>query len=60
VDGRTYSKKEYSYTSFTRSFTLPDTVDYSNIEAAYTDGVLDVRVGKKEEAIVSKRLIEVK
>lgn len=60
VNEKTYSKKEYSYSSFTRSFTLPDTVDYSNIEAAYTDGVLDVKVGKKEEAIVAKRLIEVK
>lgn len=55
-----YSKKEYSYTSFSRSFTLPDTVDYSNIDASYTDGILHVKIGKKEEAIVAKRLIEVK
>ena len=55
-----YSKKEFSFNSFTRSFTLPDTVDYSNIEAAYVNGVLDVTIGKKEEAIVAKRLIEVK
>ncbi|HMR19629.1 MAG TPA: Hsp20/alpha crystallin family protein [Sphingobacterium sp.] len=60
VNEKTYSKKEYSYTSFTRSFTLPDTVDYSSIEAAYVDGVLAVKIGKKEEAIVAKRLIEVK
>ena len=60
VNEKTYSKKEYSYNSFTRSFTLPDTVDYSNIEADYTDGVLNVKIGKKEEAIVAKRLIEVK
>lgn len=55
-----YSKKEYSYTSFSRSFTLPDTVDYGNIDAAYVDGILQVKIGKKEEAIVAKRLIEVK
>lgn len=60
VSEKTYSKKEYSYTSFTRSFTLPDTVDHSNIAAEYTDGVLHVTIGKKEEAIVAKRLIEVK
>lgn len=60
VNEKTYSKKEYSYNSFTRSFTLPDTVDYSNIEAEYVDGVLNVKIGKKEEAIVAKRLIEVK
>ncbi|ERJ59488.1 Hsp20/alpha crystallin family protein [Sphingobacterium paucimobilis] len=60
VDEKLYSKKEYSYTSFTRSFTLPETIDYSNIDASYTDGILQVKIGKKEEAIVAKRLIEVK
>ena len=59
-EGNVYSKKEFSYTSFSRSFTLPDTVDYSNIDASYQDGVLAIAIGKKEEAIVAKRLIEVK
>ncbi|MBE8714314.1 Hsp20/alpha crystallin family protein [Sphingobacterium hungaricum] len=60
VEEKLYSKKEYSYTSFTRSFSLPDSVNYSNIDASYIDGVLAVTVGKKEEAIIAKRLIEVK
>jgi HSP20 family protein len=55
-----YSKKEFNYTSFSRSFTLPDTVDYSNIEAAYEGGILVLTLGKKEDAIIAKRLIEVK
>ncbi|WP_333866351.1 Hsp20/alpha crystallin family protein [Sphingobacterium sp.] len=55
-----YSKKEFNYSSFSRSFTLPETVDYSNIEAAYEGGVLVLTVGKKEDAIIAKRLIEVK
>lgn len=55
-----YSKKEFNYTSFSRSFTLPDTVDYSNIDAAYEGGLLILTVGKKEDAIIAKRLIEVK
>ncbi|WP_312186135.1 Hsp20/alpha crystallin family protein [Sphingobacterium sp.] len=55
-----YSKKEFNYSSFSRSFTLPETVDYSNIEAAYEGGVLILTVGKKEDAIIAKRLIEVK
>ncbi len=59
-DGKTYSKKEFSYTSFSRSFTLPEVVDYANIDASYEDGVLAIKIGKKEEAIVAKRLIEVK
>lgn len=60
VKEKLYSKKEYSYTSFSRSFTLPETVDYSNIDASYEDGILNVKIGKKEEAIIAKRLIEVK
>ena len=59
-ESNVYSKKEFSYTSFSRSFTLPDTVDYSNIDASYQDGVLAIAIGKKEEAIIAKRLIEVK
>ncbi|MDR0263011.1 MAG: Hsp20/alpha crystallin family protein [Sphingobacterium sp.] len=55
-----YSKKEFNYSSFSRSFTLPETVDYSNIEAAYEGGLLVLTVGKKEDAIIAKRLIEVK
>lgn len=60
VEQKMYSKREFSYTSFSRSFTLPETVDYNSIEAAYEDGVLIVSVGKKEDAIVAKRLIEVR
>ena len=59
-EGKVYSKKEFSYTSFSRSFTLPEVVDYSSIDASYENGVLDIKIGKKEEAIVAKRLIEVK
>ncbi|MCY4779708.1 Hsp20/alpha crystallin family protein [Sphingobacterium sp. UT-1RO-CII-1] len=59
-EDKTYSKREFSYSSFTRSFTLPDTVDYNTIAAEYVDGVLVVSVGKKEDSIIAKRLIEVK
>ena len=60
TEGKLYSKKEFSYTSFSRSFTLPDTVDYASIDAGYENGILNVAIGKKEEAIIAKRLIEVK
>lgn len=60
AEDKLYSKKEFSYTSFARSFSLPESVNYNSIDATYTDGVLNVSVGKKEEAIVAKRLIEVK
>src|ERR1700748_2192612 len=41
-----YSKKEFSYNSFTRTFTLPETVDHAKIDAAYTDGILKLNVAK--------------
>lgn len=59
-ENKKYSKREYSYTSFTRSFTLPDSIDHSKIDANYKDGVLKVEITKKEEAKVASRLIEVK
>ncbi|QKJ29238.1 Hsp20/alpha crystallin family protein [Mucilaginibacter mali] len=55
-----YSKREYSYKSFVRSFTLPDSVDYAKIDAEYTDGILKLTVAKKEEAKIQSREIAVK
>ncbi|MCJ8209524.1 Hsp20/alpha crystallin family protein [Mucilaginibacter sp. RS28] len=55
-----YSKREYAYNSFVRSFTLPESADQSNIDAEYTDGILKLTVGKKEEAKVQTREISVK
>ena len=59
-EGKKYSKKEYSYNSFIRSFTLPETVDHARIEAEYTDGILKLTVAKKEEAKIQSREIAVK
>jgi HSP20 family protein len=55
-----YSKREYSYQSFVRSFTLPDSADYAKIEAQYTDGILNLNIAKKEEAKIQSREIAVK
>ena len=45
-----YTRKEFGYASFKRSFILPDTVDGDKIEAAYTDGILSLTIPKREEA----------
>ncbi|RYU92231.1 Hsp20/alpha crystallin family protein [Mucilaginibacter terrigena] len=60
VEPKKYSKREYSYSSFVRSFTLPDSVDHSKIEADYTDGILKLTVAKREEAKFQSREIAVK
>src|SRR5215470_16867557 len=45
-----YRRVERQYGSFTRTFTLPATVDADNIQADYEKGVLKVRLAKKAEA----------
>jgi HSP20 family protein len=45
-----YTRKEYSYSSFSRSFTLPDEINKEKIEARYEDGVLKIALPRKEEA----------
>ncbi len=59
-EGKKYSKREYTYNSFVRSFTLPESADQSKIAAEYTDGILKLSVTKKEEAKFQTREIAVK
>lgn len=44
-----YSRMEYSFDSFSRSFTLPDSVKEADINAAYADGILKITIPKVEE-----------
>jgi HSP20 family protein len=43
-----YSRREYSYNSFSRSFTLPENCKSDKIDAKYEDGVLKLTLPKKE------------
>ena len=45
-----FHRRERRYGAFTRSFTLPNTVDASRISASYKDGVLTIRLPQREEA----------
>ena len=55
-----YTRREFSYSTFKRAFSLPDTVDNSKIAANYNNGVLEIALPKKEEAKVqAKRMIEI-
>ncbi len=60
VSNSNYSRKEFAYTSFKRSFSLPETIDEDKIKASYEDGVLKFVLPKKEEALPKpKRLISI-
>ncbi len=45
-----FTRKEFNYQSFNRSFTLPETVESNKIKAKYENGILKVDIPKKEEA----------
>jgi HSP20 family protein len=45
-----FTRREYSYNSFTRSFTLPDSADNDKIAANYEDGVLKINIPKREDS----------
>jgi HSP20 family protein len=56
-----FTRREFSYTSFRRSFTLPDSVDPTKIDASYKEGVLQVLLPKHKEAQPQpKKLIKIR
>ena len=49
-EGQQFTRREFSYQSFSRSFTLPETAEGEKIVAKYENGILSVSIPKKEEA----------
>lgn len=45
-----FTRKEFNFSSFTRSFTLPKTIEVTKVAASYENGILTVTLPKKEEA----------
>jgi HSP20 family protein len=54
-----YTRKEFSYESFERSFVLPEAANREDIKAKYKDGVLEVIIPKKEEAKLLPKSIKI-
>ena len=52
-------RREYSYRSFKRSFTLDEKIDASNIDAKYVNGVLTLNLPKKEAVKASAKEISI-
>lgn len=59
VKDDSYHRVERSYGRFQRSFSLPSTIDPKNVKANFKDGILSVKLGKKEEAKPKKIDIQV-
>ncbi len=59
VEKDNYTRREFAFSSFKRSFTLPESVDGEKINANYENGILKFSLPKKEEALPKpKRMIE--
>ncbi|MDH0675047.1 MULTISPECIES: Hsp20/alpha crystallin family protein [Empedobacter] len=55
-----FSRKEFNFSSFRRAFTLPETINEDKIEASYVNGILQLVLPKKEEALPKeKRSIQI-
>jgi HSP20 family protein len=52
-----YTRKEFEYTSFARSFVLPEGIDADKITAEYTNGILNITIGKDEAKPAHKEIV---
>lgn len=58
---KNYTRKEFSYSSFSRSFTLPESVNEEDVKAYYEDGILRLHIAKKAMGTSKpKKAIEVR
>jgi HSP20 family protein len=48
--GERFTRREYSYQSFSRSFNLPDSADGDRITARYDNGILKLQIPRKEDS----------
>ncbi len=53
-----YTRREFGFSNFRRTFRLPETVDAENIKANYTDGVLKIELPIMEDKVL-KRMVEI-
>ncbi len=54
-----YTRREYNFRSFTRSFRLPDNVKDDDINASYKDGVLHLSLPKSETQVKATKQISI-
>jgi len=54
-----YTRREYNYSSFSRSFRLPESVNPEEIKARYEEGVLKISVPKREEQNTQRKRVNI-
>jgi HSP20 family protein len=58
-DGREYSRREYTCSSFTRSFRLPDNAKEDAIGAKYNEGILQITIPKSRKEVRASKEINI-
>jgi HSP20 family protein len=58
-DGREYSRREYTCSSFTRSFRLPENTKEDAISAKYNNGMLQINIPKSEKEVRASKEIKI-
>ncbi|HMI04610.1 MAG TPA: Hsp20/alpha crystallin family protein [Pedobacter sp.] len=51
-----YTRKEFEYSSFARSFVLPESVNVDSITAEYVNGILNITIGKDDVKSQNKEI----
>lgn len=54
-----YTRREFSCSSFARTFSLPENVVEDDVNASYTDGVLKIDLKKSEKSLPAKKVVKV-
>jgi HSP20 family protein len=54
-----FTRKEFDFSSFTRTFALTENIDVDGIKASYKNGVLSIVLPKKEEKKEIKKMVEI-
>ncbi|MEZ4859607.1 MAG: Hsp20/alpha crystallin family protein [Flavobacteriaceae bacterium] len=58
-EGVKFTRKEFNFSSFERSFTLPDLINVDAIQAHYENGIVSIALPKIEEAKSIKKMVEI-
>lgn len=58
-DGRDYSRREYTCSSFTRSFRLPENARDDSISARYQEGILEINIPKAQKEVKASKEINI-
>ena len=55
-----FTRREFNYGEFSRSFNLPESIDRKNVKASYKEGILSISVPKLTKGDPKERNIEIK